>query len=155
MLDVVPFPMLDLAPPIAALDDLRLIRFVGNPAAGRLVTPYQAPDVPFPIARVFTVATDRDGAAGGAHAHKRCHQLIICVAGSVEVAVLGDDAADRRAFTLDRPDVGLHVPPGLWAEQAYGPAGSVILVLCDRVYEAEDYLRDFAAYRRWRTAPGA
>lgn len=140
-------------PPLAAA---RWVTFPENPVKGRVVVPYEGgpPDaaraVPFPIARVFSVTTAEAGASGGAHAHRRCQQLIICLAGTCRLRVIGDTALSYADFDLAGPGAGVHVPAGLWAEQSYGPAGSVIMVLTDRLYEADDYIRDFAQYLAFR-----
>ena len=64
---------------------------------------------------------------------------------------LGDHAGDRAEWLLDSPDVGLWIPPSLWGEQRYlsNPVG--LMVLCDRPYEADDYIRDYDAYIRYRS----
>jgi hypothetical protein len=51
---------------------------------------------------------------------------------------------------LDTPQKALHIPPGLWAEQIYRDPATLLLVLCDRLYEAEDYIRDMEAFIAWR-----
>ena len=136
---------------LATLNDVRPITFRAMPAEDRLLVAVEAErDAPFAIRRVFTVRADRADLTGGRHAHRQCHQLLVCVHGACDVACLLDGPADSRVWTLDRPDCGLLVPPGIWAEQRYRVAGTVIMVLCDRPYEADDYIRDFDAYRAFR-----
>ena len=84
----------------------------------------------------------------GHHAHRQCHQLLICPIGVVSVVIA--DGSSSRTITLDTPEKALHIPPGLWAEEIYRDPTTVLLVLCDRPYEPEDYIRDMAAYRAWR-----
>ena len=38
---------------------------------------------------------------------------------------------------------GILTPPGMWAGQEYQKDNSVMVVLCDRGYEPEDYIRDY------------
>lgn len=108
--------------------------------------------VPFAITRMFWVTGVPKNARRGGHAHRRCHQFLICASGAVEVKVF--DGAAKRQFDLT-PGMGLHVPPGIWAEQSYGTPETVVIVLCDRPYEEEDYIWDLVSFTAFRdNAPG-
>ena len=140
---------------LAVLDDVRTIAFRGMPADDRLVVPLEAErNVPFVIRRVFTVQARRAGLIGGRHAHRICQQLLVCVHGVCEVtcAALLDE---RRSYVLDRPDTGLLIPASIWGEQLYRTADTVLMVLCDQLYDAADYIRDPDAYQAFRRAGSA
>ena len=107
--------------------------------------------VPFAIARVFVVRAPA-GAIRGQHAHKACTQLLTCPIGSVDV--LCDDGFETASYILDRPNTGLLIPPSIWAQQTYRAPGSVLTVLCDRPYEAEDYIRDYTEFKAYRLGDG-
>lgn len=100
--------------------------------------------VPFDIRRVFTVSA-RGGDIRGDHAHKQCTQLLICVSGKIRVSC--DDGSAVTEHLLDNMGAGLLVPPGIWAREEYMTDGAVLMVLCDRGYEAEDYLRDYNDFK--------
>lgn len=106
-------------------------------------------DLPFEIARLFFVRANA-GARRGMHAHKRCSQFMICASGAIEVVC--DDGEKKRSLLLDRPNLGLLVPPSIWATEIYREPGSVLVVACDRPYEEEDYIRDYDVFRRYRVA---
>lgn len=120
--------------------------------AGTLVVMEGNGTVPICIARAFTVRA-RAGSKRGAHAHRRCTQVMVCVSGRCKVTI--DDAASRRTELLSeqRPQA-LLVPPTLWAEQVYLDDRTVLLVLCDRPYEPEDYVRDYGTFAAWRAQAG-
>jgi hypothetical protein len=140
---------------LAVLDDVRTIAFRGMPADDRLVVPMEAEgSVPFPIRRVFTVQARRAGLVGGRHAHRVCQQLLVCVHGAC-VVTCAAALEERRVFTLDRPDQGLLIPASIWGEQRYLTADTVLMVLCDQLYDAADYLRDPEAYQAYRRAGSA
>lgn len=105
--------------------------------------------VPFDIRRIFTVSA-MAGDIRGNHAHKQCTQLLVCTSGTIRVVC--DDGLALTTYTLDSPDVGLLVPPGVWAREDYLTDGAVLMVLCDRVYEEQDYIRD---YDEFKTAAGS
>ncbi|MEO5375284.1 MAG: FdtA/QdtA family cupin domain-containing protein [Alphaproteobacteria bacterium] len=99
------------------------------------------------IRRVFVVHGE-DGVSRGDHAHIRCAQLLVCLTGRCTVE--WTDGTDRASLTLDTPRQGLLIPAGIWSHQVYD-RGATLMVLCDRSYEADDYIRDydqFLAFRR-------
>ena len=100
--------------------------------------------IPFQIKRIFNVRADK-GSVRGQHAHRLCSQMLICSNGSVEVFC--DDSSNQEVFLLDNPNYGLLVPPGVWAEQRYVVNNTTMTVICDRLYEAEDYISDYELFK--------
>src|SRR5829696_2491550 len=115
---------------LTRVDDLR----------GSLVAANFDGELPFVPRRFFTVFGVPSTDVRGAHAHRRCHQLLVCVQGSVSAVV--DDGRNRQQFVLDRPEVGLHVAPMIWGTQYRYSADAVLLVLASDPYDADDYIRD-------------
>ena len=107
--------------------------------------------VPFSMRRVFTV-TAGAGDIRGDHAHKKCTQLLICISG--KIGVICDDGASVTRYVLDNMGVGVLVPPGIWAREEYMTDGTVLMVLCDRGYEAEDYIRDYDEFKTFIASKG-
>lgn len=105
-------------------------------------------DLPFQIARAFFVYGVHAGDIRGQHAHRLCHQFLICVHGKVEVTC--DDGQEKRSFLLDSPLKGLHIPPSIWAEQRYFSSETMLMVLTDRLFEELDYLRNRDAFLNFR-----
>ena len=118
---------------------------------GDLVVMEGLTHVPFSIARVFVVRAPAS-AIRGQHAHKACTQFLTCPIGSVEVRC--DDGRATATYVLDHPNVGLLVPPSIWAQETYQAPGSILTVLCDRPYEAHDYIRDYGEFKVYRQADG-
>ncbi len=137
----------------AKLFDLRDVRTIDLPRHarndGEVVVAESGDSVPFAIARVFTVTAPRN-AERGKHAHRLCSQFMICVHGTVDVVC--DDGGNRRSFALDRSNLALLVPPTIWSTLTYRYANSVVAVLCDRPYEKDDYVRDYAEFVAMRKA---
>jgi dTDP-4-dehydrorhamnose 3,5-epimerase-like enzyme len=108
---------------------------------------YESGDhVPFEIKRVFTVSAQANDVRGE-HAHKKCKQLLICVAGEIRVDC--DDGSQVTQYLLKDMSAGLLVPPGVWAREEYLTDYSVLMVLCDRRYEEGDYIRDYNEFISW------
>jgi acetyltransferase-like isoleucine patch superfamily enzyme len=112
---------------------------------GRL-TAGEAPtdDVPFVPKRWFLVYDVPSREVRGAHAHRRCHQFLVCVAGEVTVAV--DDGENRTEVVLDDPTLGIYVPPFVWGSQFRYDSTSVLLVLASHEYDASDYIREYDVF---------
>ena len=100
--------------------------------------------------RTFIVKGQR-GALRGQHAHHLCRQLFVCLNGLCHVTV--DDGIDIRSDELASADTGLFVPAGLWTTQQYISDNTILLVLCDRHYEEEDYIDDRATFLDIRGFP--
>jgi dTDP-4-dehydrorhamnose 3,5-epimerase-like enzyme len=114
---------------------------------GDLVVMEGMVNVPFQIARVFVVRAS-DGAIRGQHAHKACSQFLTCPRGAVEVECT--DGNQKVEFELNHPNIGLFIPPGIWAEQRYITKDAALTVLCDRIYEPDDYIREYSIYQKYR-----
>lgn len=110
------------------------------------LTAGEAPDegVPFVPRRWFLVYDVPGREIRGAHAHRTCEQFLICVHGSVRVAV--DDGERRAEATLADPTEGIYVPPMVWASQFHYEKDAVLLVLASLPYEPEDYIRDYGEF---------
>ena len=101
-------------------------------------------DVPFDVKRVFYLYDIPGGESRGAHAHRTCHQFLVSVSGSFEVAL--DDGHNKRTVVLNRPFYGLHIPPDIWAAEQGFSSGSVCLVLASEKYDEADYIRDYEEF---------
>lgn len=104
--------------------------------------------VPFDVKRVYYLYDVPGGESRGAHAHKNLKQLIIAASGSFTVTL--DDGKVKRSFTLNRPYQGLLVVPGIWRELDDFSSGSVCLVLASEKYDAEDYIRDYEEFLKYK-----
>jgi hypothetical protein len=99
---------------------------------------------PFDVKRIFYLYDIPGGESRGAHAHKECHQFLIAASGSYEVIM--DDGNVKRHVQLNRPYLGLHIPPGIWASEVNFSSGSICLVLASELYNESDYIRDYDEY---------
>jgi dTDP-4-dehydrorhamnose 3,5-epimerase-like enzyme len=114
---------------------------------GEVIVAEAAAHVPFRIERMFAL-TAPAGAKRGHHAHRLCSQFMICVSGAVDV--ICEDGSKKNTFALNRRNQALLVPPRLWNTVEFRQNESVLIVLCDRVYEADDYIRDYAEFLSFR-----
>jgi UDP-2-acetamido-3-amino-2,3-dideoxy-glucuronate N-acetyltransferase len=127
---------------VTAVRLLSLPRFAD--LRGRLTVGDIADNLPFVPRRFFIVNEVPSKEVRGEHAHRACHQLLLCVSGSVTVMV--DDGHQRDEYLLDAPHLALHVPPRVWASQYRYSADAAMLVLASDPYDADDYIRDYAEF---------
>lgn len=127
--------------------DLNLVKIIHLPhhfeENGDLIVMEKFKNVPFEIQRVFVVRAPK-GAIRGQHAHIKCTQLLTCPNGQIDVVC--DDGKNKSYFTLNHPNIALLIPPGIWAQQTYTAENSILTVLCDRIYEAQDYIREYSEF---------
>jgi acetyltransferase-like isoleucine patch superfamily enzyme/dTDP-4-dehydrorhamnose 3,5-epimerase-like enzyme len=100
--------------------------------------------LPFQPLRMFILYNVPGKDVRGEHAHKELHQFLVCVVGSCAVVV--DNGADRYEVQLDRPTLGLHIPPMIWATEYKFTRDAALMVLASDVYKAEDYIRNYTEY---------
>lgn len=112
--------------------------------AGNITPVHNNIQIPFKIKRIFYLYDIPGGESRGAHAHKECHQFLVAASGSFEVLL--DDGKTKRIVQLNRPNWGLHIPPGIWASEVNFSSGSICLVLASQYYTESDYLRNYENY---------
>lgn len=105
-------------------------------------------NLPFEVMRVFYLYDIPAGEARGAHAHYKCHQFIIAASGSFEVCL--DDGVNKKTVSLNRPFYGLHISPGIWANELNFSSGAICLVLASTKYEQGDYIRDYSEFQKYK-----
>jgi dTDP-4-dehydrorhamnose 3,5-epimerase-like enzyme len=124
----------------------KLIQFSLHVNENGSLCAYESSDlVPFDIKRIFTVVAKENDIRGN-HAHKKCSQLLVCVSGEIEVNC--DNGAKKSIYHLDNMGQGLLIPAGIWASQKYICEDSVLMVLCDRGFESDDYIHDYEDFEK-------
>lgn len=104
-------------------------------------------DIPFEIRRIYYLYMVPE-ASRGSHAHKELEQLMVATSGSLHVTM--DDGLRKRTFVLDKPWKGLLVAPGLWRDLDNFSGGAVCMVLASERYNAEDYIRDYQEFLKYK-----
>lgn len=101
--------------------------------------------IPFEVKRYFLVFDVPNREVRGEHAHHACHQFLVCVRGSC--AVVADDGDQRCEFVLDRPNIGLYLPPMTWGTQYKYSDDAVLMVFASDYYDSADYIRDYGQFK--------
>lgn len=118
-----------------AVEDLR----------GKLSVGHFGTEVPFHPQRYFIVYDVPSKDVRGEHAHRRCHQFLICLQGSLSVIV--DDGEQAQEVTLDQPHLGIYLPPMTWGTQYKYSEQATLLVFASDAYDPSDYIRDYQEFK--------
>jgi acetyltransferase-like isoleucine patch superfamily enzyme len=119
---------------LAAVEDLR----------GKLVAGEIGAFLPFTVKRFFMVHGVPGREVRGQHAHRTCHQFLVCLRGSCRL--IADDGRRREAFLLDDPSLGVYLPPKTWGVQYDYSPDAALVVFASHPYDARDYVRDYDAF---------
>lgn len=116
---------------------------------GGLVAMNFAGDFPFVPKRFFTIFGVPTKDIRGEHAHKKCHQILVCLSGSVRALV--DDSLTRTEYFLDQPNMLLYMPPGTWGTQFDYSPNAVLGVFASHEYDSEDYIRNYEDFLSFKS----
>lgn len=135
---------------LKVLNDIRLIELThkySNNLGGNLTAIQFDFNLPLDVKRIFFINAGKNIIRGN-HAHKECSQFLVCNLGAIEVECF--DGSETKIFLLDRPNLGLLIPPSIWAKQHYLLSHNILSVVCDQFFNENDYIRnidDFIIYR--------
>lgn len=97
--------------------------------------------LPFEFKRVYYLFDVPSNAYRGGHSHINQNEVLIALSGSFEVVL--NDGTEKKSFLLNKPNIGLYIPTGIWRELENFSSGSVCLVFASDVYNEADYIRNF------------
>lgn len=101
-------------------------------------------DVPFNIKRIYYITEVPQDVSRGFHAHRKLHQVLICLNGSVKIKI--KTPKEENEFLLNNSSVGLYIGPYIWREMYDFSKDAVLLVLASDYYNEEDYIRNIDFY---------
>lgn len=104
----------------------------------------QSDFLPFEFKRIYYLFDVPSKAFRGGHSHINQHEVLIALSGSFEVTV--NDGTEKKFYFLNKPNIGLLIPTGIWRELENFSSGAVCLVLASDDFLEEDYIRDFDAF---------
>lgn len=111
---------------------------------GNLVVIEGEEDIPFSIKRVFYMYGSDPDIIRGQHANRRSSFVLINVSGTSKVRIT--DGNEEIIVVLDKPRMGIYIPPMYWKDMYDFSSDSVLLVLSDEHYDCNEYIRDYSEY---------
>lgn len=129
-----------------SLDDVELIELpkIQDPRGNLSVI--ENGTIPFEIQRVYYLYDVPSDAYRGGHAHEKLYQFLIPLSGSFDV-ILKDGSHEGKIISLNKPNKGLLIVPGIWRELNNFSSGAVCLVLASTQFDESDYIRDYARFK--------
>jgi len=122
-----------------------LFKFVNYSSKyGDLTAIEENEDIPFDIKRIYYITKVPLDIERGFHAHRRLHQVLICLNGSVKVRV--KNPKEEAEYILNDATVGLYLGPYIWREMYDFSEGAVLLVLASELYDENEYIRNMDFY---------
>ena len=104
--------------------------------------------IPFSIERVYYLYDVPSDSYRGGHAHKELYQFLIALSGSFDVHL--KDGTNEKTITLNKPNKGLLLVPGIWREIDNFSSGAVCLVLASKTFDEVDYIRDYNIFKEYK-----
>jgi oxalate decarboxylase/phosphoglucose isomerase-like protein (cupin superfamily) len=101
--------------------------------------------IPFKIARSYWIYDVPGGETRGGHAFKEQQEFIVALSGSFDVVL--NDGKKELKFSLNRSYYGLYVPKLYWRRMENFSTNSLALIVSDKAYNAQDYIRDFEEFK--------
>ncbi len=131
------------------IKDIYSIKFQSFHKKNEILTPYTSDEnIPFKIKRFFINGNIVKNSNRGDHAHKKTKQIFVCLYGKIKIKCF--DGKKSKVFNLKNQSYGLYIPPTIWYETIYLNNNNSILVVTDKKYIENDYIRnknDFIKFR--------
>jgi len=131
---------------VNTIDDVKIVSFpeLGD-ERGRLVVIEGGKQIPFDVKRVFYIYGSDSDVVRGQHANRDSEFCLINVCGQSKVKVI-DQQANEKVFVLDKPHMGVYLPPMIWKNMYDFSVDSILLVLSSHYYDKAEYISDFNEY---------
>lgn len=111
---------------------------------GNLVVIEGNQDIPFQIKRIFYMYGSDPDVIRGQHANRHSSFVLVNVSGTSKVRIT--DGKEEIIVVLDKPRMGVYIPPMYWKDMYDFSSDSVLLVLSDEHYDGTEYIRDYSEY---------
>ena len=101
--------------------------------------------LPFEIARTYWIYDVPGGEIRGSHAFKKQQEYIVALSGSFDIIL--NDGENEERFSLNRSYYGLLIPKMYWRRLENFSTNSLALIVSDKTYDENDYIRDFEEFK--------
>jgi dTDP-4-dehydrorhamnose 3,5-epimerase-like enzyme len=113
---------------------------------GSLIALEEKKNIPFDVKRIYYLFGTKKDVRRGFHAHRELTQLVIAVRGSCRFLL--DDGSEKITLLLDNSAQGLLINSCIWREMYDFSEDCVLLVLADKLYDENDYIRDYDQFKK-------
>jgi UDP-2-acetamido-3-amino-2,3-dideoxy-glucuronate N-acetyltransferase len=103
-------------------------------------------NLPFKSKRIFFIKGKKNFTRGD-HAHKKCSQFILPLIGKIELFF--ESKKNKKKLILNsNKNEGFLIEPKTWVKIKFLSNYSVLMVACDREYEFNDYIENYAEFKK-------
>ena len=100
-------------------------------------------DVPFEIKRIFYIfGKGNVGTVRGKHSNRKSEFVLFNVKGKSKVKTI-DENRNEVIYELNEPNQAIYLPKMVWKEMYDFSEDSVLMVLTNEYYDANEYIRNF------------
>lgn len=100
--------------------------------------------IPFQLERVYWIYDVPGGELRGSHAFKEQQEFIVAISGSFDITV--HNGYEEQTFSMNRSYYGLYIPKMVWRRIDNFSTNSLALIVSDRKFDENDYIRDFEEF---------
>ena len=127
-------------------EQYKIIKFrdLGDERGNLVVIEGDGMDIPFDIKRVFYIYGSDATVVRGQHANRESEFLMVNVSGTSKVRVT--NGSEEEIIELNEPGMGLYLPKMLWKDMYDFSADSVLVVMSNKHYDGNEYIRDYDEY---------
>ena len=124
---------------------IKLYKFkIFNKKSGKLVPVDFSRIFPTSVKRIFYIYGKKNMYRGD-HAHRKCSQFFIPISGKIDVITTARRKKESYILNFKKKNA-LYVPPMIWCRLKFLDKNSIVLVVCDRRYEFEDYIETYKEF---------
>jgi len=102
---------------------------------------------PIKIKRFFYIFGKKNQSRGH-HAHKKCYQFFIPISGKIELLTTTNNVKKKIVLGPNK-NKAILVPNLVWCSLKFLTKNSIVLVVCNRVYEFNDYIESYDDFRKF------
>lgn len=102
--------------------------------------------IPFEIQRSYWIYDVPGGKTRGSHAFREQQEFIVSLSGSFDVVLY--NGIEEIKYSLNRSYYGLFIPKLYWRRLENFSTNSLALIVSDKIFNENDYIRDIDEYKR-------
>ena len=125
----------------------RIARQQINVQSSKEINVVEFDTLPFVPRRIYWLHESSLDISRGNHAHRELRQILFVLNGRFRLR-LSDGFSDLELY-LDKKSDGVYLEPGLWRVLDEFAKDSIILVICDQVFQESDYIRNYEEFLDW------
>ena len=116
-------------------------------STGKLIPISFNKQFPIKVKRIFFLYGKKNKTRGE-HAHKKCSQLFIPIHGKA-ILIIKTPKIKKKIILSSVLKTATLVPPKYWCGVKFISKNPILMVVCDKYYDFNDYLESFDEYKKY------